>query len=326
MYKHSSPEALSFASIGRADSKRPDKTCRGITTAGKPCRKALKRGSREKYCYIHRDQQSTYRSRLLGARTTIVEEYEDEDTNGNQHSTATGYHTPAPSPSPPQRKSPRRKPVPSIEFPANQSVRPPSFQLSPPQSIAPPSPPLSIHSPKINSPPQPQKNGLFKLGRRIQNIFHPNSGKPKSTKVALQYSPSINTTFRRNDHLGSRYPQIITPTYLSPSKPSTSLPQLSSNPIYKTPPQRNPQYLPPSPQRTPKQNKSKVPALQGRPPTAILAMAQSRTGTKRVQAATGIQRSWETMWVPGIDGLGAHIICKGISLQLDILTFRMAKS
>src|SRR5579859_7628666 len=25
---------------------------------------------------------------------------------------------------------------------------------------------------------------------------------------------------------------------------------------------------------------------------------------------TGVQRSWETMWVPGIDGLGAHIICR----------------
>jgi len=56
MYKHS-PEALSLAALGRADSKRPDKTCRGITSDGKPCRKPLKKGSQEKYCHLHREQQ-----------------------------------------------------------------------------------------------------------------------------------------------------------------------------------------------------------------------------------------------------------------------------
>src|SRR5271167_2353806 len=117
MYKRHSPEALSLASLGRADSKRPDKTCRGITTAGKPCRKPLKKGSREKYCHFHRDQQSTYRARLLGARTTtmtIVEEYEEDSINEPN----TGYPTPAPSPSPPRRISPTRKPVPTATFPA----------------------------------------------------------------------------------------------------------------------------------------------------------------------------------------------------------------
>jgi hypothetical protein len=315
MYQRSSPEALSLASLGRTDSKRPNRTCRGITTAGKPCRKALKKGSREKYCYVHRDQQSTYRSRLLGARTTIVEEYE-EDTYGSGYSTATGYPTPTSSPLPSQRKSPRRKPVPSTAFPVKQPIQPPSFEPLPPRSIVPPSPPLSIHSPEINSPPPPQKNGLFKLGRRIRSIFRHNSGKPKSPRVVLQYTPSVSTTFRQNDHLGSRYPQVTPPIYLLPSKPSASLPQSPSIPICKTPPQRNPQYLPPSPQRTPKQNKSNVPVLRGRLPTPVLAMAQSREETTGIRAGTGIQRSWETMWVPGIDGLGAHIICKGISLQL----------
>ena len=206
--------------------------------------------------------------------------------------------------------------MPSIAFPAKQSVLPPSFQLSPPQGIAPPSPPLSIHSPEVNSSPRPQKNGLFTLGRRIRNIFRPNSGRSKSSKVSLQYTPSVSRTFRQNAHLGSRYPQIMPSTYLPPSKPSTPLPQPPSNPISKTPPQRNPQYLPPSPQRTPKQNESHVPVLQGRPPTALLAMAQPRTLRTRTQAGTDIQRSWETMWVPGIDSLGAHIICKGISVEL----------
>lgn len=315
MYKRSSPEALSLASLGRADSKRPDKTCCGITTAGKPCRKALKKGSREKYCYIHRDQQYSYRSRLLGARATIIEEYEEEDADGSPYSIATEHHTPAPSPSPPQRKSPRRKPVPSIAFPAKQLLQPSSFHSSPLQSIAPPSPPLSIASLKVNSSAPPQKNGLFKLGGRIRNIFRARSRKPKTSKVALQHTPSIKTTLR-NDHLGSRYPQILTPVSFSSSKPSIPLPQAQSNPLREPPPQRNPQYLPPSPQRTPKQNKSNVPKLQGRPPTAILAMAQSRTAITGIKAGTDIQRSWETMWVPGIDGLGAHIICKGISFSL----------
>ena len=194
MYKRSSPEALSLASLGRADSKRPDKTCCGITTAGKPCRKALKMGSREKYCYLHHDQQATYRAKLLGARETIVEEFEDENTNANQKSIPKGYFTPPPSPSPSRRKPLRRKPVPSIAFPAKQPVRAPSFQLSPPQSIAPPAPPtppLSVHSPKINSSQQPQKKGLFKLGRAVRNIFHPNLGNSMSSNVAV--SPAMIT-------------------------------------------------------------------------------------------------------------------------------------
>jgi hypothetical protein len=315
MYKSSSPEALSLASLGRADSKRPDKTCCGITTAGKPCRKALKKGSREKYCYIHRDQQYTYRSRLLGARATIVEEYEEEDVDESPYSIAAEHHTPAPSPSPPQRKSPRRKPVPSIAFPAKQLVQSSPFHLSQPQNIAPPSPPLSVRSLKIDSSEPPQKNGLFKLGGRIRNIFRPRSRKPKSSKVAMLHTPSIKTTIR-NDHLGSRYPQILTPVSFPPSKPSIPLPQAQPNSLREPLPQRNPQYLPPSPQRTPKQNKPNVSELQARPLTAILAMTQSRTEITGIKAGIDIQRSWETMWVPGIDGLGAHIICKGISFPL----------
>jgi hypothetical protein len=321
MYKRHSPEALSLASLGRADSKRADKTCRGITIAGRQCRNPIKKGSREKYCYLHCDQQSTYRAKLLGARTTtmtIVEECEDDSMNEPN----TGYPTPAPSPSPPRRNFPARKPVPTATFPAKQYARPPSLQLSPPLSIPPPSippptPPLSIPSPNLKPLSQKQKKGPFKLGRAIQSIFRPNSGKSgKSTspKVSVHYNPSLGTTLRRNDIFPMRYPQIIPPTT---SKPSTPLTQPPSRPTRNYPPQDS-QYLPPSPQRTQKQFKSaqsNIPLLQGRPPTPILALAQSGTATIEVRGNnTSIQRSWKTMWVPGIDGLGAHIICEGIAL------------
>src|SRR5271169_2884840 len=128
MYKRSSPEALSLASLGRADSKRPDRTCRGITTAGRPCRNALKKGSKEKYCHLHLDQQSTYPAKLLRAKTatmTLVEEYESESrTNVNQF---IGYPTPAPSPPPPRRTSPPKKPLPPVKFPTEKSARLPSL-------------------------------------------------------------------------------------------------------------------------------------------------------------------------------------------------------
>ena len=124
MYKHSSPEALSLASLGRADSKRPDKTCRGITTAGKPCRKPLKNGAREKYCHLHRDQQTFSRSSLLGATRTVVEVDEEEDfyehvdgrsVGNTSRFLPSGYPAPmTPSPSPPRQSSLSRRPVPSI--------------------------------------------------------------------------------------------------------------------------------------------------------------------------------------------------------------------
>ena len=291
MYKRRSPEALYLASLGRADSKRPDKTCRGITTAGKPCRKPIKTGNREKYCHLHRDQQSTYRAKLLGARTTtvtVVEEYDDDITNANQYA---GYPTPEPSPLPSQRTFPVRKPVPSARFPPKQSARLPSLQLSPPQSTTPPTPPLSIQSLNLKSVRQQEKKSFHKLGKAIRSIFRGNSAKSETT-VPLQYSPSLGTTLQRNDILPTRYPR--TPLLQSPSRATGK----HSHQI----------TLPPSPQRTPRQLKSShmnAPVLQGRPPTAVLALAQSRTAT------SGIQKSWETMWVPGIDGLGAHIICKG---------------
>lgn len=53
-----SPEAISLATLGRSDSKRPEKTCHGLNiTTGKPCRKPLKKDGGERYCHIHRDQQ-----------------------------------------------------------------------------------------------------------------------------------------------------------------------------------------------------------------------------------------------------------------------------
>jgi hypothetical protein len=55
-----SPEERALATLGRTDSKCPDRTCCGITAEGKPCRR-LKRG-REKYCYLHLDQQQVPRA------------------------------------------------------------------------------------------------------------------------------------------------------------------------------------------------------------------------------------------------------------------------
>jgi hypothetical protein len=320
MYKRHSPEALSLASLGRADSKRPDKTCRGITTAGRPCRKPIKKGSREKFCHLHRDQQSTYRARLLGARSaimTIVEEYEDDSIeDDSMNKPDTGYPTPAPSPSPPRRNFPARKPVPTTTFPAKQYARPPSLQVSPP-----PTPPLSIPSPNLKPVPQKKKKGSFKLGRAIQNIFRPNLRKSTAPKVSVHRNLSLGTTLRRNDIFPMRYPQIVPPTT---SKPSTPLTQSAARPTRNYPPQDS-QYLPPSPRRTPKQFKSaqsNVPLLQGRPPAPILALTQSRTATGGVQGDhnNSIQKSWKTMWVPGIDGLGAHIICEGNCPPVTYLT------
>jgi len=318
MYKHSSPEALSLASLGRADSKRPDKTCRGITTAGKPCRKPLKNGAREKYCHLHRDQQTFSRSSLLGATRTVVEVDEEEDfyehaVDGRRAGNISrfspdAYPTPmTPSPSPPRQTSPSRRPVPSITYPPVQHIRSPSLQLSPPAStIRPPTPPSSIYSPELLKPVQPQSGkGFFKFGKALRKLFHPNSENSKSKKLTKTpkpsgpQSPTLKTAIRINDLYPLRYPQTLAPSNLAAPTPRNS-------PARRAPVQK-PQYLPPSPQRTPKSRKSttKVPLVRGRPPTEVLLLAQSRS------AITGVQRSWETMWVPGIDGLGAHIICKG---------------
>src|SRR6202035_1560528 len=153
MYKHSSPEALTLKALGRADSKLPDKTCRGITTAGKACRKPLKKGVREKYCHLHRDQNTLSQAKLLGAKTrtmTIVEEYQDdtewETPPPQAHATNNTFRQypaplPTPSPSPQRRVSPSRKPVPSLLLTPESQIRHPSLQLSPPPSIPPPTPP-----------------------------------------------------------------------------------------------------------------------------------------------------------------------------------------
>jgi len=178
--------------------------------------------------------------------------------------------------------------------------------LSPPAStIRPPTPPSSIHSPELK-PAQPQSSkGFGKVGKALRNLFRPNSEKAKSTKLTKTpkssgpQSPTLKTAIRINDLSPSRYPQAISPSGLPGTTPRNS-------PARRAPVQK-PQYLSPSPQRTPRSDKShtKVPPVQGRPPTAVLLFSQSRS------AITGVQKSWETMWVPGIDGLGAHIICKG---------------
>ena len=314
MYKRSSPEALSLASLGRTDSKITDRTCRGITTAGRPCRNPLKKGSRDKYCHLHKDQQSTYRARLLGAKAsaTVVEEYNEDDVLSDEREPTSqkntkkcipGYPTPSPSPSIPRRVSPRRKPVPSIAFPPEQNERPPSLQLSPPSSLSLPTPPSSIHSPQSIAPPPRQKNCISKMTRAIRKLFSSKPGKSQHNNVK-DYTPeftlSLGPAFRRNDLPLSRYPTQITPCGL-PSSPST--------PIRRP----NAQILPPSPTYTTKSIRSNIPPLQCRPPTEVLALSQSRAVT------TGVQRSWETMWVPGIDGLGAHIICKGTLIPSSML-------
>ena len=325
MYKRSSPEALSLAALGRADSKRPDKTCRGITTAGKACRKPLKKGSKDKYCHLHRDQQSTFRSRLLGARTTtvtVVEEDPEEEEEvelPRPKLSKTGialsqFPTPSPTPSPkPNSKlgnwSPARKPVPSIAYPPQQHVRPPSLQLSPPPSIPPPTPPLSIDSPS----PKPvlrQKKSLFKLGKAFRKLFHTGQGK-STVEHDLRRTPSLNATFRTNELRPSRYPQVITPAGLPSSNPTASLPQSTNH--SSRPPSRPAQLFPPSPPDS--SSTARSPNLQSQPrpshatPQHTIISHVPRINPTQPHKA-GVQRSWETMWVPGIDGLGAHIICK----------------
>jgi len=291
MYKRHSPEALSLTSLGRADSKRPDSTCRGITTAGRPCRKPIKKGSKEKYCHLHRDQQSTARSRLLGAKTRTVDE-EFEVGNDNS-SPSTGYPTPLPSPSP-LRPSSGRKPLPSISFPLTQHARLPSLQLSPPPSIAPLTPAPSIHSTPPHSAEQHQRKKNFNLVKRIQKIFLRKTNKANDSN-STRHHPLVETALQGGDASPSRQPQITPPSDF-PSSNSLSPSGSSPNPVHEPKAPNN---------STTKSNRSNVPPLQGRPPTEMLLLAQSRTAT------TGVKRSWETMWVPGIDGLGAHIICKG---------------
>lgn len=324
MYKRSSPEALSLATLGRADSKRPDKTCRGITTAGKACRKPLKKGSREKYCHLHRDQQATFRSRLLGAKTTITvveETAEDLETEEPSQlhlkttSAVSQYPTPSPTASPSPNNSsrnwsPARKPVPSIAYPPQQYVRPPSLQLSPPPSIPPPTPPASIDSPSP-APVQRQKKGLSKFGKAFRRLFHPAKTNFTPSEAIVARTPSLKATFRKNEIGGSRYPQTITPAGLPSSKPPNSLPHSMISPPLQPP---IAQPFPPSPPDSSSSN-SPPPELQSRvsPPIAKpqhnIISHVPRINPNQPHK-TGVQRSWETMWVPGIDGLGAHIICR----------------
>lgn len=309
MYKHSSPEALSIVTLGRADSKIPDKTCRGITVAGKACRNPLKKGSKERYCHLHRDQSSTQQSRLLGAKTRetvpILGESDDDSygyTSDKKSEPVISvskilYPTPSPSPKPlpslPQnRKSPVRKPVPSIAYPPQQQFRSPSLQLSPPASIPPPTPPTPTQclSPSIVSPAiiRQQKPGFGKLSKTFRKIFQSHEPKSQQLTPVDFHTVPLETVFDSIDVALSRYPHSITPNGLpklsQPTEPPSSLHQQEL---------LTPHHSPKSPS---------IPRLQERPPTAVLALAQSRSG---------VERSWETMWVPGIDGLGAHIICKG---------------
>lgn len=306
MYKQSSPEALSLASLGRADSKPPDRTCRGITTVGKPCRKPLKKGTRDKYCHLHKEQSGTFQGELT---TTVVEEY---DSPSEAHRVRPQMHVkdtatvswnmyPTPSPSPPRKASPIRKPVPSIWHPPQSRVDAPSMQLSHPARSAPPTWLSSSHL-ITQTPVQRQNGGMSKLGIVVRRIFRLHS--KKSAPTSVKY-PSLGTTFRRNDELGpSRYPQIISPSTLPLSDPHKRLPPSPmATPPRQQPPQN--QILLPSPQRTPKNStSSNVPLIQSRPPTSAMAMAQSRT-------RAGIEKSWETMWVPGANGYGAYITCNG---------------
>jgi hypothetical protein len=305
MYKRQSPEALHLATLGRADSKRPETTCRGITTAGKACRKALRKGSRDKYCHLHVDQETTYRSRLMRGKLTtvkIVEEEEEEEEETVTPRVAktevkNGYVTPAASP---KRLSPVRKPVPSSTmYTTTAGLRPPSLQFSPGPSIAPPTPPHSIHSPTpMSDPDEPpkEKKKVFKLGKAFRKLFIHDSPKPTSTPAHPSHGPSVlPVDFRRNDLYPSRYPPGISPSPPRPTAPPSPPMHAPIPPFHK---RQMPVQFPPKP-------KVKAPQIQGRPSTAVLACAQSRSAT------TGIQRSWETMWVPGSNGEGAHIICKG---------------
>ena len=310
MYKRQSPEALHLATLGRADSKRPETTCRGITTAGKACRKPLKKGSRDKYCHLHLDQQTTYRSKLLRGKEitiTMVTEGGEEDgwTSAARPSAKTvvlnGYVTPAPSPKQP---SPARKPAPSGTMDSQRpGLRPPSLQLPPGPIIPPPTPPHSVHSvtPMPNKLSRnKEKKRSFKLASAFRKLFIDDS--PTSTPALAVCPPALPVDPRRSDLYLSRYPPpgllLNPPKNLTPPSPAPARPPIP------------PVHQHRIPMLSPTKHKVMVPQIQGRPPTPILAFAQSRSGI------TGIQRSWETMWVPGIDGHGAHIICKGLLPQL----------
>jgi hypothetical protein len=316
MYRHASPEALSLVTLGRADSKIPDKTCRGITVAGKACRNPLKKGSRERYCHLHRDQHSSHRSKMLGAKQretiTILEEpyggteYAPVYTTISQNAASmTTYPTPSPSPPPgpvyhtPQGKtSPTRKPIASIAHVQHQDLSSTRFQVSPPQRIPLPTPPQSIKSP-MGSPVimRQQKSGLAKLGKAFRKLFRPGSPKSEYVPATSIYTPLPKVAFEDQP---SPLPHYREAPIRKAHSEQLKQPTVSISPI-SIETQCAPEYSKPY----------KVPRLQQRPPTAVLALAQSRRAITR-----GVQRSWETMWVPGLDGNGAHIICKGI-----ILTF-----
>jgi len=309
MYKRQSPEALHLAALGRADSKRPETTCRGITTAGKACRKPLKKGSRDKYCHLHFDQQATYRSKLLRGKETTITMVTEGGEEGAMSATnpivktvvSNGYATPAASP---KRLSPARKPVPSDNMVSQHpGLRPPSLPLCPGPSVPPPTPPHSVCSvtPMPNKLSRnKEKKRFFKLARAFRKLFIDDS--PTSTPAIAvcpaRNPPPLPVDPRRDDLYPSRYPPPgllhYPPKIHTPPSPTPARPPIPPVHQHRIPPQY------------PTKHKVVVPQIQGRPPTPVLAFAQSRSGI------TGIQRSWETMWVPGIDGHGSHIICKGL--------------
>jgi len=312
MYKHQSPEALHLASLGRADSKRPETTCRGITTAGKACRKPLKKGSRDKYCHLHLDQQTAYRSKPLRAKemtVTIVTEVDEEEVEQEMRVAKTvvsnGLFTPMASP---KQLSPAMKPVPSGSMVSPRpGLPPPSLQLCQRPIIPPPTPPHSVHrvtpmSDKLSY--NKEKKQFFKLARAFGKLFIDDS--PTSTPAIAGRPARDPPAWPVDVPLNDRYPSTHQPPGLPPSPPKIHTPP---SPTPARPP------IPPAhqhriPVRHPTKPKVRVPQTQGRPPTVVLASAQSTS------AITGVQRSWDTMWVPGIDGYGAHIICKGLLPQL----------
>lgn len=318
MYKSSSPEALSLSSLGRADSKRPETTCHGITVAGKPCRKPLKKGSRSKYCHLHMNQERSLRSNLVRKRETIVLGEHDErpgfealkSQNEEERINAYrfGHSTTLVSPPLSSRMVPTRKPLQSPTVPAAENMPAPSMQLSTAPSTRPwpPTTHSSIHS----TSPTPQ-NKSISFGKMIRKLFrHEKSKIPK-------YPHSLGNKLVPNDIGLPRYPQTTPPSAVPRSGSPIPIELQARLPHAKRrPPSIGGNLKGSNPVRP-----VKVPQVQCRSPTSALQLAQSGAAIYN-----GVQRSWETMWVPGIDGLGSHIICKGTLFSSCTFNHRMVKS
>jgi hypothetical protein len=251
-----SPESVSLTMLGRADSRRADVTCRGLTVAGRPCRNRIRRENGEGYCHHHKGQQPAPKAKVTTRIHAAVDEVKIPAIRKGD-----GDKYPTPSPSPPPRVAaphialkqtlavPQRKPVAfaATQHPLQFSTPPRIFPLSPPRSVL---STLSTTSPGLK--PKINEKQLTKAFRKLLR-----ASTPESRQIATLPTPQTPPPAK-----------LVLPT--TPVSPTLV----------------------------------RYPRPVARDPTSPFGGKASPT------IASGVQRSWEKMWVPGIDRLGGYITCK----------------